>query len=188
MQGKIDPETTSVWYETTRGYPQGSFFGPLLWNVFQNDLHYRVKNWTLFMCAGDHQWNCHMLLKQLKRQNKFWMKKGTKCPSGMTKMFERWFLQLSDHKLWPKIKEQGIESQNAEYWGSTKTGAKAARHFCGWTIKIYDLHKQHLQERCKSCRHDIEITEINTYISKLQIVKSAVLPHLTANWCKMPES
>ena len=108
--------------------------------------------------------------------------------SGMTKMFERWFLQLSDHKLWPKIKERGIESQNAEYWGSTKTGAKAARHFCGWTIKIYDLHKQHLQERCKSCRHDIEITEINTYISKLQIVKSAVLPHLTANWCQMPES
>ena len=116
------------------------------------------------------------------------MKKGTKCPSGMTKMFERWFLQLSDHKLWPKIKEQGIESQNAEYWGSTKTRAKAARHFCGWTIKIYDLPKQHLQERCKSCRHDIEITEINTYISKLQIVKSAVLPHLTANWCQMPES
>lgn len=40
---------------------------------------------------------------------------------------------------------------------------------------------QHLQERCDSCRHDIEITEINTYISKLQIVKAAVLPHVTAN-------
>ena len=47
---------------------------------------------------------------------------------------------------------------------------------------------QHLQERCDSCRHDIEITEINTYISKLQIVKAAVLPHVTANWCQMPES
>ena len=47
---------------------------------------------------------------------------------------------------------------------------------------------QHLQERCESCRHDIEITEINTYISKLQIVKAAVLPHVTANWCQMPES
>ena len=40
---------------------------------------------------------------------------------------------MSDHKLWLKIKEQGIESQNAEYWGSTKT-----RHFCGWTTKIYN--------------------------------------------------
>ena len=38
---------------------------------------------------------------------------------------------MSDHKLWPKIKKQGIESQNAEYWGGTKTWAKAAGHFCG---------------------------------------------------------
>ena len=72
------------------------------------------------------------------------MKKGTKCPSGMTKMFERWFLQLSDHKLWPKIKEQGIESQNAEYWGSTKTGAKAARHFCGWTILRFTTYTSNI--------------------------------------------
>lgn len=41
---RINPETTSEWYETTRGCPQGSFFGPLLCNVFQNDLHYLVKN------------------------------------------------------------------------------------------------------------------------------------------------
>ena len=93
-----------------------------------------------------------------------------------------------DHNLWPRIKEQGIESQNAEYWGGTKTWAKAARCFCGWTTKIYNSREQHLQERCKSCRHDIEITEINTYISKFQIVKAAVLPHVTANWCQMPES
>ena len=52
---RIDPETTSGWYETTRCCPQGSSFGPLLWNVFQNDLHYIVKNCTLFMYADDHQ-------------------------------------------------------------------------------------------------------------------------------------
>lgn len=41
---RIDPETTSECYEITRGYPQGSSFGPLFWNVFQNNLHYLVKN------------------------------------------------------------------------------------------------------------------------------------------------
>ena len=41
---RIDPETTSECYETTRGCAQGSSFGPLFWNVFQNDLHYLVKN------------------------------------------------------------------------------------------------------------------------------------------------
>ena len=63
---RIDPETTSEWYETTRGCPQGSFFGPLLCNVFQNDLHYLVKNWTLFMCAGDHQWNLSHTAETIK--------------------------------------------------------------------------------------------------------------------------
>ena len=29
---RIDIETTSEWYETTRGCPQESSFGPLLWN------------------------------------------------------------------------------------------------------------------------------------------------------------
>ena len=31
--------------------------------------------------------NCHMLLRRLKRLSQFWTKKGTKCPSGMTKIF-----------------------------------------------------------------------------------------------------
>ena len=52
---RIDPETTSEWYETTRGCPQGSSLGPLLWNAFQNDFHYTLKNCTLFMYADDHQ-------------------------------------------------------------------------------------------------------------------------------------
>ena len=52
---KIALETTSEWYETSRGCPQASSFGPLLWNVFQNDLHYTVKNCSLFMYSDDHQ-------------------------------------------------------------------------------------------------------------------------------------
>ena len=31
-------ETTSSWKSVKRGCPQGSSFGPLLWNLFQNDL------------------------------------------------------------------------------------------------------------------------------------------------------
>ena len=33
-----------------RGYPQGSSFGPLIWNLFQ-----QVTNSNLTMYAGDHQ-------------------------------------------------------------------------------------------------------------------------------------
>ena len=48
-------ETTSDWHATTRGSPQGSAFGPLLWNVFQNDLHFSTDENRLFMYADDHQ-------------------------------------------------------------------------------------------------------------------------------------
>ena len=38
----------------TRGCPQGSAFGPLIWNIFQNDLTYIVDA-NMNMYADDHQ-------------------------------------------------------------------------------------------------------------------------------------
>lgn len=46
---------TSTWKETERGCPQGSSFGPLLWNIFQNDMSFNVKSSNLSMYADDHQ-------------------------------------------------------------------------------------------------------------------------------------
>ena len=39
----------------TRGCPQSTAFGPLLWNTFQNDMAYHVNEPTLTMYADDHQ-------------------------------------------------------------------------------------------------------------------------------------
>ena len=48
--------TKSEWKEMTRGCPQGSSFGPLLWNLFQNDMAHHVSNdANLSMYADDHQ-------------------------------------------------------------------------------------------------------------------------------------
>ena len=38
-----------------RGCPQGTAFGPLLWNMFQNDIAHHVNVSTLTMHADDHQ-------------------------------------------------------------------------------------------------------------------------------------
>ena len=45
----------SEWSEMSRGCSQGSSFGPLLWNLFQNDMTMLVKYTNLFMYADDHQ-------------------------------------------------------------------------------------------------------------------------------------
>ena len=48
--------TRSEWKEMIRGCPQGSSFGPLLWNLFQNDMAHHVNNEAnLTMYADDHQ-------------------------------------------------------------------------------------------------------------------------------------
>ena len=44
----------SQWKNTIRGCPQGSWFGPLLWNSFQNDLTYITEE-EFSMFAEDHQ-------------------------------------------------------------------------------------------------------------------------------------
>ena len=45
----------SQWSDVRRGCPQGSSFGPLLWNVFQNDVGEVVIKTDLSMYADDHQ-------------------------------------------------------------------------------------------------------------------------------------
>jgi len=52
---RISQETTSDLYAIARGCPQGSAFGPLLWNVFPDDLHLSTDENRLFMYADDHQ-------------------------------------------------------------------------------------------------------------------------------------
>ena len=45
----------SEWKTMECGCPQGTTLGPILWNVFQNDMPYHVNESNLTMYADDHQ-------------------------------------------------------------------------------------------------------------------------------------
>ena len=48
-------DATSDWIKMEWGCPQGSSFGLLLWNIYQNDMSAHVKDANLAMYADDHQ-------------------------------------------------------------------------------------------------------------------------------------
>ena len=45
----------SDWVEVKRGCPQGSTFGPLMWNIFQNDMPNIISDANVLMYADDYQ-------------------------------------------------------------------------------------------------------------------------------------
>ena len=76
-------EEQSAWKEQKRGCPQGSSFGPLLWNLFQNDLSIHRQSANLFMYADDHQVytndnDIHKATQTLRRQTEA----ASQCDKG----------------------------------------------------------------------------------------------------------
>ena len=64
---RIGGDILSEWQEVGRRCSQGSNLGPLLWNIFQNDLVHIMNKSSLIMYADDHQgYSCGKKIKEVE--------------------------------------------------------------------------------------------------------------------------
>ena len=175
---KIGTEITSEWKEVLRGCPQGSTFGPLLWNTFQNDLNIFANENNLTMYADDHQlYSAGQTVKEVQ---------DTLNKEGeiISKWYESNLLKGNYEKyqimsMGPKGKTKDLEITMANV--KIKCGSDIS--LLGLTIDQNLDFSKHASEECKRAGRKVGVlTRLRNILSaraKLITYKSAILPQLT---------
>ena len=169
---------TSSFRCTSRGCPQGSALGPLLWNIFQNDMTYNITS-PLTMYADDHQ------IYEI----------GTDLQSVTTKLKEsaalatEWYdSNLLEGNL-KKYQTMNICSSGTNQYHTdviniknTEISPSNSLTLLGVTIDDKLSFRDHITTVCKKASQRIGvIMRLKNLIptkAKLQLYKAAILPHL----------
>ena len=175
---KISSETTSDWKDVLRGCPQGSTFGPLLWNIFQNDMTHIISKCNLTMYADDHQ------LYSIGETSKEVEESINKEGMLITEWYENNLLLGNFEKyqamsLGPKniTKDMQFVMSNTEIKQDTEL------KLLGLTIDDNLNFTNHVGAVCKKASQKVgvlmRLRNMLSIKAKLTIYKSAILPQMT---------
>ena len=167
---------TSSWKDAVRGSPQGSSFGPLLWNIFQNDMTYIVDYASLSMYADDHQLyvkgyslDCVEQLLTISKWYKDNFLKGN---------YDKYNLML----LGRKNKNEDSPSINVKIDEQVIRSSPDLK-LLGVTLDDELSSSTHISDICKMASKKVgvlvRLRNIIPREDKLQLYKSAILPNLT---------
>ena len=187
---KLD-SVMSYWRDTIRGCPQGSSFGPLMWNIFQNDLTLLINsspsNLNLSMYADDHQLFVAGNSIQEVEQS---LNEGGQ---GISRWYTDNFLMRNHDKYNTMLigrKNNDEQSISVDIDGENITSVPALK-LLGVTIS------PHISAiRKKASRKVNALVRLKRMIpteAKLQFFKSAILPdlsycHIVWHFCKPSET
>ena len=178
-----------------RGCPQGSSFGPLLWNLCQNDMADQVENTDVPMYADNHQFYCmgkdfdvakHILEQEGERtaewyRNNYLLENPEKYQSLIINPRN---LNTSAGCLDIIIKGKVIENANQI-------------KLLGVNVDGNMNFAAHISEMCKRASRKVgvlmRLRNLIPVADKLMIYKTSILPHLTYcqlvwHFCKSSDS
>ena len=171
----------SSWKDAVTGCPQGSSFGPQLWNIFQNYMTYIVNNASLSMYADDHQLyvkgysvDC---VKQLLTDGGHTISKWYK-DNFLKGNYDKYNLML----LGRKNKNEDSPSINVKIDEQVIKSSLDLK-LLGVTLDDELSFSAHISDVCKKASKKVGVlVRLRNMIpreAKLQLYKSAILPNLT---------
>ena len=172
---------TSSWKDAIRGCPQGSSFGPLLWNILKNDMTYIVNNASLSMYADDYQLyvkgysvDC---VEQLLTNGGHTISKWYK-DNFLKGNYDKYNLML----LGRKNKNEDSQSINVKIDKQVIKSSPDLK-LLGVTLDDELSFSTHISDICKKASKKVGVlVRLRNMIpreTKFQLYKSAILPNLT---------
>ena len=186
---------TSTWKEQLRGCPQGSPLGPLLWNIFQNDLPLNVHTSNLFMYADDHQ------VYQSGSNIKAIISELTNKAENVSRWYRENLLHANPKKyqvliMTPRNFDKEAKDECTLDIDNQKLKPTGNLRILGVNVDDTLSFTEHISGICKKVRKKIGVlARLRNLISsktKLQLYLTAILPHLTYcqtvwHFCKQSE-
>ena len=171
----------SEWRIMERGCPQGSSFGPLLWNMFQNDMAFHIPDSNPTLYADDHQ--LYVTGKTYEEVESTIVTQGQKA----LLWYRNNFLLANPDKFQSlTINPRNID---ADKKGSVLTIANdeimktEQIKLLGVNIDENLNFTQHISEICTKASQKVgELMRLRNLIpcqAKLILYKTAIMPHLT---------
>ena len=187
---KLGPQTSS-WRRVNRGCPQGSALGPLLWNIFQNDLTYEINN-NLSMYTDDHQ--LYEVWDNIPTINANLNANATKA----SQWYESNLLQgnLSKYHTMLSTNKQEDNGIQLSVHGTDIESLDNIR-LRGVTIDYKLNFSNHINTTCTKASQRIGVlTRLKNLVptaAKLQLFKAVILPyltycHLTWHFCRASDT
>ena len=173
----------SEWKDMRRGCPQGSSFGPLLWNIFQNDLTYQITDANISMYADDDQ--IYVIAESISQVEQTLRNEGV--------VISRWYNEnylKGNHKKYGAMilcnRDTEAAAINITIDGEN-VESKLSLKLLGLTLDSRLNYSSHISDICKKAGSKVGVLNrlkklVPTH-AFLQLYKAGVLPNLT--YCHM---